>query len=277
MQEKLIALLGHPVTHSKSPQMQNAAFQHLHLPFRYMAFDVEPSRLAEAIDGLKALGFGGANITIPHKVTILPYLDEITPLAKRIGAVNTLYYQNDKLVGDNTDGEGYMASLLQEFPHIDPITMTVGIVGAGGAARAVAFTLAQYGFKKLYLTNRNIEKGIELVNALRSVSDAEFVPFDQYYQITSKIDLLIHTTPVGMSPNIGESLVPHDWIHDQMIVSDLIYNPGETMLLREAKLKGASTHNGMGMLVHQGALAFEGWTGMKAPVELMKQKLFQSL
>lgn len=277
MQEQLIALLGQPVTHSKSPQMQNLAFQALELPYRYLAFDVAPQRLKAAISGLKALGFRGANVTIPHKVAILPFLDELTPLARGIGAVNTLCYQDGRLLGDNTDGQGYLASLLEEFPHLQLEKMSVGIAGAGGAARAVAFTLAHHGIGKLYIVNRHLEKGKALADSLREWVDAEAVPFHQFQKVASKLNLLIHATPVGMSPNTEESLIPVEWLHAEMIVSDLIYNPLETRLLREAKERGALIHNGIGMLVHQGALSFERWTGLKAPVELMRECLINSL
>ncbi len=277
MQEQLIALLGHPVHHSKSPQMQNAAFQSLGLPYHYMAFDVLPSQLKEAVEGLRALGFHGANVTIPHKIPIIPFLDALTPLAKAIGAVNTLYFENDRLIGDNTDGQGYLASLSHEFPHVDPKMMTVGIVGAGGAARAIAFTLAQYGVRKLYITNRHDQKAEELVAGLQAWTAAEVVSMDTFQNVMPQLQLLIHSTPVGMSPNVDESVIPNAWLHSDLIVSDLIYNPNETKLLREAKERGASIHNGIGMLVHQGALSFERWTGRKAPIDFMKVELLNRL
>lgn len=257
--------------------MHNAAFRSMVLPYQYIAFDVKPELLGEAVKGLKALGFQGANVTIPHKITILPLLDDITPLAQCIGAVNTLIYENGRLIGDNTDGQGYLASLMDEFPHVNLKDMTVGIVGAGGAARAVAFTLAHYGIKKLYITNRNLEKGMELTEALRQLIDAECILRDEFQHISSQLDLLIQTTSVGMSPNVEQSIVPNEWLHPNMIVSDLIYNPVETKLLLEAKKRGAAIHNGIGMLVHQGALSFERWTKKKAPIDLMKDMLLKSL
>lgn len=276
MQEQLIALLGHPVAHSKSPLMHNLAFHTLGLPYRYLAFDVHPAHLAVAVQGLKALGFRGANVTVPHKIEVMPLLDDITPLAKQIGAVNTLYYDGGRLVGDNTDGQGYIASLLHEYPHLRLHEMTIGIVGAGGAARAVAYTLAHYGVKKMYITNRSGEKATALANGLLPLTDIEPVKMDAFATVTNKLNLLIQTTSVGMSPHDAASIVPRSWLHPDMIVSDLVYNPLHTRLLSDAREVGAKTHTGIGMLVHQGARAFELWTGEKPPVDAMRNLLIDS-
>lgn len=277
MQEQLIALLGNPVTHSRSPQMHNTAFQALKLPYRYMAFQVEVGQLNSAIMGLKAIGFRGANVTIPHKISIIPYLDDITPLAKEIGAVNTIYVENGRLLGDNTDGKGYLASLFEEFPTLQLQKLKVAIIGAGGAARAVAITLAQHGINKLWISNRTKDKTVDLVSQLSSWTDVEGIDLTQLHTIMPNVDLLIQTTSVGMHPSIEDSLVPRNYLLPTMIISDLVYNPIETKLLRESELVGAKVHSGVGMLLHQGALAFEGWTGKKAPLDLMKKTLLSSL
>ncbi len=277
MQTKLITLLGHPIAHSKSSVMHNAAFQVLQLPYIYTAVDVLPGQLTDTIAFLKGQGFHGANVTIPYKVEIMNLLDDMTPLAKKIGAVNTVYVDHGRLIGDNTDGQGYIASLVAQFPQLQLRNTKVGIIGSGGAARAIAFTLAQYGVNKLYVTNRNLDHAEQLVQSLMGNIDAKAIQFDQFQQITAELQLLIHTTPIGMSPKTDASIVPLEWLRDGLIVSDIIYNPIETKLLSDAHSKGALIHNGVGMLLYQGALSFERWTGTKAPIEVMREQLLESL
>lgn len=278
MSENIIVLLGHPIAHSKSPMMHNAAFQALQMPYEYRAIDVAPGQLADTIVSLKDKGLRGANVTLPYKVAIQSLLDDMTPLARRIGAVNTVYVdQKERLIGDNTDGLGYVASLVAQFPQLQLRDISVGIVGAGGAARAIAFTLAEQGVQKIFVTNRTMERAEQLVQSLKDYAHAETVPFQQFERKMSEIQLLIQTTSIGMSPNVHQSIVPDRWLHEEVIVSDIVYNPRETMLLRTAKSKGARLHDGAGMLLYQGALSFERWTGIKAPIEIMKKQLFDSL
>ncbi|QKG84999.1 shikimate dehydrogenase [Kroppenstedtia pulmonis] len=271
-----VGLLGHPVIHSKSPEMMNQAFQSLNLPFVYMAYDVEPDQLGQAVNGMRALGFRGWNVTIPHKVAIMKWLDEVEESAREIGAVNTVIRQGKKLIGTNTDGEGYMRSLLQET-RLDLAGCNILILGAGGAARAVGYTLAKAGAEGIFITNRTAVKGKELAERLSRWCPARFVEGEHVKDVIRNTDLLIQTTSVGMSPDVDGIPLDPDWLHGEMVVSDLVYHPRETRLLREAKARGAKVHSGMGMLVYQAALAFEKWTGTVAPVDMMHKTLGKSL
>ncbi|WP_411504047.1 shikimate dehydrogenase [Brevibacillus centrosporus] len=273
---QLVGLFGHPVSHSQSPMMQNAAFSETGLSYAYAAFDVEPDNLEDAVAGIRALGLKGINVTIPHKVAIMPMLDEIDPLAKRIGAVNTVVIEDGRLIGYNTDGMGYVRSLVEET-GIELEQQIVTMVGAGGAARAVAFTLAEKGVKEIRIINRSRERATLLAESLKSIVSTRIVEQGEGKEAIADASLLINTTSIGMLPNVNEMPVPKEWLHDQLTVSDLIYNPLETRLLAEAKAIGARVHSGVGMFVNQGALAFELWTGKKAPTEAMRQIVLSQL
>lgn len=273
---QLVGLFGHPVSHSQSPLMHNAAFREKRLNYAYAAFDVVPERLHEAVAGIRGLGLRGVNVTIPHKITILPLLDEIDPLALRIGAVNTVVNQNGRLIGYNTDGMGYVRSLVEETGLL-LADQVVTLVGAGGAARAVACTLADKGVKEIRIINRSREKAKLLADHLRLLVPASALEPSEFKDAVHSSTLLINTTSIGMYPNINEMPIAAEWLHDQLIVSDLIYNPLETKLLATAKQAGAITHSGVGMFVNQGALAFELWTGEEAPVDLMRETVLAQL
>ncbi|MFY0546249.1 shikimate dehydrogenase [Brevibacillus sp. H7] len=273
---RLVGLLGHPVQHSQSPIMHNAAFAEKQLNFAYAAFDVEPDRLADAIAGIRALGLRGVNVTIPHKVAIMPLLDEIDPLAKRIGAVNTVVNDNGRLIGYNTDGMGYVRSLVEET-KLDVQKQVVTLLGAGGAARAVAFTLAEQGVKEIRIINRSRDRAALLAEHLGEIVPTSVVEPGDASSAIADATLLINTTSIGMFPHVDEIPVPVEWLHPGLIVSDLIYNPLETKLLKQARLIGAKPHSGVGMFVNQGALAFELWTGEPAPSETMRNIVLQQL
>jgi shikimate dehydrogenase len=266
----LTGLFGHPVGHSRSPRMHNAAFRECGLPYVYVAFDVLPEELAKAVESIKVLGMRGVNVTIPHKVEVMQYLDRITPEAEMIGAVNTIVNENGMLVGHNTDGSGYVRSLTEETGISLPDS-TVLILGAGGAARAVASAISYKGAREIVIANRTREKGDELAKRVSLSCTARSVSFDDLPSLIKQVHLLVNTTSVGMQPNIGETPVPPDILHDGLVVSDLIYNPRETLLLKEARLRGAKVHGGLGMFVYQGAQAFKLWTGQEAPVEVMRR------
>jgi len=272
----LLGLFGHPVQHSQSPIMHNTAFAELQLNYAYAAFDVEPEKLEEAVAGIRALGLRGVNVTIPHKVAIIPFLDEIDPLAKRIGAVNTVVNENGKLIGYNTDGLGYVKSLVEET-GIRLSEQVVTLLGAGGASRAVACTLAQEGVKEIRIINRSQEKAVKLAAHLESLVPTKvFEPAEGFSAIQDST-LLINTTSIGMHPHVEEMPIPVEWLKKDLVVSDLIYNPLETKLLLQAKALGAQTHSGMGMFINQGALAFELWTGEKAPAAVMRETVLKQL
>ncbi|MFP3392122.1 shikimate dehydrogenase [Brevibacillus sp. SIMBA_040] len=273
---QLVGLFGHPVSHSQSPMMHNAAFAEMGLGFAYVAFDVDPADLEDAVRGIRALGLKGINVTIPHKVAIMPMLDEIDPLAKRIGAVNTVVINDGRLIGYNTDGMGYVRSLVEETGIVLD-QQIVTMVGAGGAARAVAFTLAEKGVKEIRIMNRSRERAQILAEHVGTIVPTKIVEQGDGMDAIADSSLLINTTSIGMLPNVQEMPVPPEWLHNQLTVSDLIYNPLETRLLGEARAIGATVHSGVGMFVNQGALAFELWTGQQAPTDAMREIVLQQL
>ncbi|ARK29290.1 shikimate dehydrogenase [Halalkalibacter krulwichiae] len=270
--EKVFGILGHPVGHSMSPIIHNDAFEKIGIEARYHAFDVDPDQVKEAIEGIRALKITGCNVTVPHKIAVMKYLDEIDSEAEQIGAVNTIVNQNGKLVGYNTDGRGYVKSLLDET-SIDLANMKVLVIGAGGGARGIITALLRQGIGHLTITNRTISKA-ELLIDLAATFDtpAEALEKQVVEEKLNEFDVIINTTSVGMSPNVDESPLSLDRLKEETIVSDLIYNPLETKLLKEAKAKGAQTLNGIGMFVNQAALSFEHWTGQK-PDEIQMRKI----
>lgn len=275
---KVFALFGDPVMHSLSPLMQNTAFKILELDACYIPLLVHSGDLAEAVKAVRALNFGGVNLTIPHKEKVLSYLDEVDEEAKLIGAVNTVVNRNGYLYGYNTDASGFLASL--QSLGFDPKGKRVVVMGAGGAARAVAVTLALQGASRIHICNRSTRRGEILAQDLCRVGAA--VDVSEYGVSCSEAlkyaDLLINATPVGMYPNHKENpIIMSDQLHPRLLVCDLVYNPPQTMLLKEAAAVGCGVLNGVGMLAHQGALAFQLWTGRKAPVDLMQGVVLDAL
>lgn len=273
---KLFGLLGHKISHSMSPAMHNDSFQHLKLGHYYHLFDVAPEQLENAVTGIRALQIAGFNVTIPHKVAIMDYLDELDETAKRIGAVNTVVNQNGKLIGYNTDCDGYLESLLLVTGD-DLHDMNVVIIGAGGAARAVAFSIARFGVKLLNLANRTIEKAERIAQDFHYLMDIGVRSIKEVEEQLSDFDLIINTTSIGMSPNVEAIPLSLQNLKPSAIVSDIIYNPLQTRLLTEAKAKGATTLNGVGMFVGQGALAFEKWTGIEPDRKRMEAIVLKQL
>jgi shikimate dehydrogenase len=273
--KKLYAVIGDPIAHSMSPQMHNDLFQLYQIDAHYQPLLVKKENLREAVIGLKAIGISGFNVTIPHKTEIISFLDEVDPLAKQIGAVNTVVNLDGKLVGYNTDGLGFIAGLLSLVPEIS--TQKVLIIGAGGAARAIYYSLAMKGIQTLDICNRTVQKAKELIlecpytlrsNAL-SIYEAEGQL--QHY------DIIIQTTNIGMSPHLEQIPISLDGLKKGSIVSDIIYNPLETQLLKMAQKHEAMIQNGIDMFVHQGAIAFHYWTGILPDVKRMKQNVLEQL
>lgn len=273
---RTIALIGHPTAHSRSPQMHNAVLNKLKLPFVYLAYDIAPERLREAVRGMKALGFAGWNVTIPHKVSIMAELDELDREAEEIGAVNTVVNQQQKWVGYNTDGQGYLQSLKEEM-GIDLRGKKVVLLGSGGAARSVGYALATAGIQQLVIANRTLAKAEKLADHLQKWTQVDFRPIHDCQQAIQEANLLVNTTSVGMHPHIEEIPINPNWLHRDCVVSDLIYVPHQTALLKKASEVGAHVQNGVGMLVHQAAIAFELWLGVKPPISTMRSVLEQSL
>ncbi|MGB9612774.1 MAG: shikimate dehydrogenase [Candidatus Margulisiibacteriota bacterium] len=270
---KVVGLIGYPLGHTVSPAMHNAAFRALGLDYEYVPFEVPPKDLNEALKGLRALHVAGFNVTIPHKETILPLLDEITKLAKIIGAVNTVENQEGKLVGYNTDGPGFIES-LREDANFEPKGKKVVVLGAGGASRALSTMLAETQVKSLTLVDVLEDKAISLASYIASYFEIECTSVSKssidFQQKISEADLLINATPVGMYPKVNDCPLPETIkLSKDTIVYDLVYNPAETKLLKMAKSAGCKTCSGLGMLVRQGALAFTIFTGEEAPIEVM--------
>ncbi len=268
---KVFALIGDPVEGSLSPPMYNAAFRHLGMDCVYVAFRVPSTSLREAVRGVRAMGIRGLNVTHPHKLSILPLLDDLHPSAREVGAVNTVKNEEGRLVGFNTDGEGAVNFLRERLGSLRG--SRVVILGAGGAARALAFSLLREGVE-LTVLNRTPSRARRLVLELRRRGGkAEWggLGREEIRGALSGADLLINATPVGMDST--ETLVTSDLMHRDLFVLDLVYHPPETALMREARRAGARAENGLGMLLHQAALAFTLFTGRKAPLEVMRRAL----
>jgi shikimate dehydrogenase len=275
---KICGIIGDPIEHTMSPAMHNAAFSALGLDYTYLPFRVRQEELPGAIAGMRALNIIGLNVTIPHKVDVIPLLDRLEPLAKKMGAVNTIVNEGGVLIGSNTDAPGFLQALRSQ--SIEPKGKKIVIIGAGGAAKGIAFILAEVG-ASLVILNRTISKAEELASQIA-----------QYYHQNLKTmtlseenltgaldgaDVLVNTTNVGMVPDVDRTLVSSSLLNPKLAVYDIVYNPLATRLLREAKAAGARTIDGLDMLVWQGALAFKKWTGREAPFEIMKQAAVKAL
>ncbi|MHB8169974.1 MAG: shikimate dehydrogenase [Thermincolia bacterium] len=278
---KVVGILGYPVEHSKSPLMQNAGFQALGLDYCYVPFSVAPEELGRAVGAIRALNLAGANVTIPHKEAVIPFLDEVTPEAAAMGAVNTIVNRDGRLVGYNTDGPGFLLSLT-EVSGFDVKGLTIVLLGAGGAARGVGMELARAAAGRLMVINRNLERAQELAGdiSLHTGCLAQALPWEEgvLKDAIGAAHVLINSTPIGMYPRHQvPPVVNPDYFPEGLTVCDLIYNPIKTSLLTAAEAKNLKTLSGYGMLLYQGVIAFELWTNHKAPVEAMKKALLEAL
>ncbi len=269
MQMKYLYLLGYPLGHSISPALQNAALRARDIrATRYMKSPTPPEKLSEMVKVLRGENCLGANVTVPHKQTILPHLDELTELAREIGAVNTILKQDGKLIGDNTDAYGFLQAL--RVRRINPQGACVSILGAGGAAAAAAYALAQAGVDEIILLNRTLARGIALADRLNKKFPQLALAINDWDALAQS-QLIINATSVGMSPRVDESPAPKNFSFPKhAIVFDLVYNPPATKFLRDAKQNGARVIGGLEMLIYQGARAFELWTGARAPIRVMR-------
>jgi len=277
---KICGLIGDPVEHTMSPAMHNAAFKKLGLDYTYIPFRVRPEELPRAVDGLKALNVRGFNVTIPHKVSVIPLLDSLDPLAEKIGAVNTVVNENGGLRGYNTDAAGFLRTLLGR--GIEPQDKNIVILGAGGAARAISYILAEKG-AHLTILNRKLE--LEWAEDIRQLIREDLGREVRVMELTPRklaaalegAAILVNATSVGMSPASGRSPAPARLLRRRLVVFDIVYNPVMTKLLKEAKEAGARIISGVDMLAWQGALAFEKWTGQTAPLNLMRREAVKML
>lgn len=279
----LTALLGHPVAHSISPQMHNEAFRQLGLDYVYLAFDVEPQRIREAFEGLSALKIHGFNLTMPLKTAIIPYLDELTPAARLAEAVNTVFLRDGRYIGHNTDGVGYMQSVSEA--GFDIIGKKMTLLGAGGAATAICVQAALDGVSAIDMFKRKnasfagteafcrrIAENTGCRIRLLDIADTALLA-----DSLANSAILTNATNVGMAPDTERSVLPDSsLLPSHMVVSDIIYNPRETLLMRQAKEAGCKAFNGLYMLLFQGAAAFRCWTGQDMPIDLIRQKYFQT-
>ena len=270
---RYVALIGYPLGHSVSPAMQQAAFDYCQLDLCYEAWETEPAQLGITMERVRQPSTLGANITIPYKETVLSLLDELDDLARQIGAVNTIVHREGRLIGYNTDAEGFLEA-LRHLGGFEPAGKRAVLIGAGGAARAVSFTLARAGVRSLAITDIIGERAQGLFSSLRSLGVETHVlecEDKSLKDALSNCDLVVNCTPVGMkhSSTEGQSPLKPELIPKEALIYDVVYNPIETPLLRDAKAIGARTLGGLGMLVYQGAKAFELWTGKQAPVDIM--------
>lgn len=271
----LLGVMGNPIAHSKSPAMHNAALAACNLHGHYVPLHVTESALKEAIAGIVAMNFRGVNVTVPHKIEVMKYVDEIDEAAKRIGAVNTIVNNDGHLVGYNTDGIGYIRSLKEEV-MADLKGKSVLVIGCGGAARGIIYALLGELPDKVIVANRTVDSAYALAKEWSALGNIEGCSLAEADVKAQHVDLIINTTSVGMHPHIHNCPIEPTHIPTGIVVSDLIYNPLETALLQHAKAKGCLVHNGLGMFIYQGAYAFEYWTGIPAPIEAMKQAVKQS-
>jgi shikimate dehydrogenase len=278
--DSLVGVFGHPAAENPGVVIQEAAFRALGLNlWRFLTIDVDPDKLEDAIKGMKAFKMRGINCTIPHKINVIPYLDELSESARLIGAVNTIVNTDGKLFGENTDGKGFMESLEQN--GVDPKGKKIVILGAGGAARAVSVELSLAGAGSITIVNRpedaHLAKSLmELLN--RIMPNNAFVTWDHTYAVPADTDILVNATSIGLYPNVDD--IPNidlDTILPTMFVQDVIPNPAITPFLRAAQARGARWNTGTGMLINQAALNIEMWTGLKPDKAVMLKALQEAL
>ncbi|CAI3318842.1 shikimate dehydrogenase [Enterococcus cecorum] len=279
-QTRLVGFYANPARHSLSPKMHNLSFSKLGIDAVYLAFEVTKEALPTQIQAIRNMQMLGVNLSMPHKVAALDYVDELSPAAKIIGAINTIVNHEGKLIGHNTDGIGFMVSLAEN--QIDIIGQTITIIGAGGAATAMITQAALDGVKQIYVLNRpsaHFKTYQEKIQAIMQATNCpiELISLEDQalvYQAVNKSQLLVNATSVGMYPNVDELPIDKEVLRSDLPVYDAIYHPQETKLLKAAAAKGALTINGLGMLLHQGAAAFKLWTNQEMPVDYVKEHLF---
>ena len=271
----LTGVFGSPVAENPTVLMMEAGYKALGLDnWKYLTLEVPPENLKEAISSLRTFNMKGIHLTIPHKVSVLEYLDEISSTAKTMGAVNTVMNIDGKLVGENTDGKGFMESLKKDA-KVNPAGKNIVILGAGGAARAICVELAFANVDSITIINRSTKRGEELAQLLFESSNVtvDFLPWDNLLSLPSDVDILVQATSIGLYPNKEKPSINYDSLKPGILACDVIPNPPQTEFLQETNSVGAKTLDGLGMLVYQGALALTMWTGKEAPIKEMKEAL----
>ena len=278
---QLTGLLGSPVAHSISPQMHNEAFRQLNLDYIYLAFDVKADSLCKAVDGLISLNVRGFNVTMPHKKEVALLCDKLSPTSRLTGSVNTVVNENGMLIGHTTDGVGYYRALREEGHNLAGKKMT--LLGTGGAATVILAQGAIDGVSEISVFNRkgaSYERAEQFIDKLNACTSCKIALYDIEDTAILKREImestiLTNATSVGMAPNTEASVITDpSLLHKDLIVSDIIYNPRETQLMKLAKEIGCPTYNGLGMLLYQGAESFRIWTGQEMPVDIIKEKYF---
>ena len=273
---ELTGVFGDPVDDNPTGVVEEAAFAVKDLNYRYLTVKVLPEDLGKAMDSVRIFGMKGINLTMPHKIKVLPYLDELSPAAKIIGAVNTVIQKDGKLYGENTDGKGFVTALKNSGETLEGKKVT--ILGAGGAARAIAVECALNGAAHINIINRSAGKGEELASLIQSETDssAQYLTWESSMKIPADTQILVNATSIGFSPNVTDKPdIDYATITSQMCVCDVIFNPVETIFLKAAAANGAKIVTGLGMLVQQAALNFTLWTGVEAPVDVMEEALMR--
>lgn len=266
-----------PAAENPTVEMIEAAYRHHHLHWRYINLEVSPENLENAVGGARAMGWGGFNCSLPHKVNVIQYLDGLGESAEIMGAVNCVVRRDGKYIGENTDGKGFLASLQEK---IDPAGKSLVLLGAGGAARAIGVEVALAGLSNVTVVNRNETRGQELVTLLnnKTPTSAEYVKWTDAYQIPAGTDVVVNATSVGLYPNVDAQLkIDLDSLDSSMVVADVIPNPLETRLVKDAEAKGCTVINGLGMLVNQGVISVRYWTGEDVEPEPMRERVKEVL
>ncbi len=272
--DELVGVFGYPVDDNPTVVIQEAGFRALALPYRYLTIEVKPGDLGRAMDGMRAMNMKGINITMPYKTEVLAYLDGVSDAAAVMGAVNTVYEKDGKYYGENTDGKGFLMALLQG--NVPPEGKKAVLLGAGGAARAIAVELANAGVREIVIVNRSAARAQELVSLLneKTTTKAQYAAWDKTCSIPQDADIIVNCTSIGFAPDAPDKPdVDYDSITSSMTVCDVIPNIPRTPFLKEAEKRGARTFDGLSMLVNQGVLGFELWTGKEAPAEAMRMAL----
>jgi shikimate dehydrogenase len=278
-QAELVACFGQPVAENPTGAMQEAAFRALALNWRYLTIEVAPGQLKDAIAGVRAMGFRGLNLTIPHKVAVMQYLDEVSPDAATIGAVNTVRHQGGRLIGENTDGKGFLRGVRNDA-GVDPGGKRIAVLGAGGAARAIATELALARAAEIVIVNRSPERAGPMVRDLQAHTSTpiQYHQWQGVWHVPREFDVLVNATSIGLFPDVN-AMPPVDLSDARpgMLVADAVFNPPETRLLAAARRQGLPVLDGLSMLVYQGVIGFQMWTGQDPPEAVMKNALAGAL
>jgi shikimate dehydrogenase len=271
--QELVGVFGFPVAENPTQAMIEPAFDAMGLAWRYLTVEVPPEKLGDAVKGARAMGWRGFNCTIPHKVAVIPHLDQLSPAAEKIGAVNCVVARDGKLIGDNTDGKGFVQSVsaVRTIRGVSAV-----ILGAGGAARAIGVELALAGATKVTIVNRTRDRGESLASQIaeRTGIATEFVPWTGPYAVPPETNLLVNATSIGLFPDVN-AIPPIDTnsLHPGLLVCDVIPNPPLTPFLKAAQSKGCATLDGLGMLVNQGVIGIQLWTGQNPDPSVMRKAL----